>query len=116
MLPVSRTDRTRLARPHPILGVLKDQGRTQTWLAGKLELSPEHLNRVLHGRQRAMPALRTACARLLGVGEEELFHGRDSSAPPGREGDARAATAVRAGYARRAGLSTLQEAPSSKSA
>ena len=102
--------------PHPIVAVLREQGRSQTWLALKLGLSVWHTNRVLHGWKPASPAVRRACARLLGIGESELFHGRDSSAPPVREGDARAATAVRAGYPRPAGLSTLEEAPSTKSA
>jgi len=87
------------------------------WLAGKIGYSPEHVRGVAAGFHPASARFRAACASLFGMPERDLFdeHG-DSSAPPGREGDARAATAVRAGYPRPAGLSTLKEAPPAKTA
>jgi len=113
---VNGSNRIGSGGPHPIVAVLREQGRSQTWLALKLGLSVWHTNRVLHGWKPASPAVRRACARLLGVGESELFHGHDSHAPPVREADARDGAAVRGGYPRPAGLSTLREAPRTESA
>lgn len=86
------------------MAVLVDQGRTQTWLARRLGVNAEHLNRVLKGHVRAMPAFRAACARWLGMPESELFlaggdvdHGA-SGAPKRRV--SREGSAVREVYAR----------------
>lgn len=114
---MSRAERHGIARVHPIVGVLREQGRTQTWLARKIGRSHAYVNRTLNGLHPAIPSFRAACARVLGMSEEDLFHGRDSSAPPGREGDARrAGPAVRARYQVEVGLSTLEEAPRTRSA
>jgi hypothetical protein len=94
----NRTDR----RAHPIVAVLVDQGRTQSWLARRIGRSHEHTNRVLNGVHPATAEFRQACARALGVAEGVLFHGQadDSNAAPVREGElvGRSSTAVRALY------------------
>jgi hypothetical protein len=76
------------------VGVLREQGRTQTWLARKLGRSHAYTNRVLNGLHPAIPTFRAACAALLGVPEHELFHAI-SSAPPHEEAEStRAGTAA----------------------
>jgi hypothetical protein len=106
-------DRSRAASRHPIVAVLREQGRTQTWLARKIGRSHAYTNRVLNGLHPAIPTFRAACAALLGVPEHELFHAI-SNAPT--EGDIRAGAAVREGYPRPVGLSILEEAPHTKTA
>lgn len=60
-------------RPHPIVLVLREQGRTQTWLARRIGRTPQHVNRVLHGLHPATADLRATCARALGMDEADLF-------------------------------------------
>ena len=60
-------------RSHPIVLVLREQGRAQTWLARRIGRTPEHLNRVLHGLLPATDDVRAACALALGMDETDLF-------------------------------------------
>lgn len=86
---------------HPIVDLLREEGRTQTWLARKIGRSAEHTNRVLKGVHPATGAFRAACALALGRDESELFHPADTSiAPPSEDGAVnRDGTAAGAVYA-----------------
>ena len=64
---------------HPIVRVLEDQGRRQTWLARRIGVNAEHLNRVIRGNRPASAHFRQACALALGVPQDLLFH----AIPPG---------------------------------
>ena len=110
------TARIGTARVHPIVGVLREQGRTQTWLARRIGRTHEYVNRTLNGRHPAVPAFRAACALALGMGEDELFHQGDASATPHAGATHREGTAVPAGYAPPTILSTHEEAPRSHTA
>lgn len=103
---VNRTERTRTGRPHPIVAVLRDQGRTQSWLARRIGRSHEHTNRVLNGLHPATDAFRLDCAALLGLPEEALFldHGAPSE-PISADSITRDGTAAGQTYA-------TEEAPS----
>lgn len=62
--------------PHPIWGVLREQGRYNlVWLAERTGFSHSHVKGVAAGIQRPGPRFRAACARVLGVDETDLFHG-----------------------------------------
>lgn len=101
MLTVNGTAWHGTDRVHPIVAVLRDQGRTQTWLARRIGRSHAYTNRVLNGLHPAVPAFRARCAALLGLDEATLFHPADtSSAAPASEDGAsvRAGTAVEAVY------------------
>jgi transcriptional regulator with XRE-family HTH domain len=82
--------------------VLREQGRSQTWLARRIGRSHAYVNRVLNGLHPAIPAFRAACAEKLGVPERDLFHdGGASSAPTSAQADGdidRAGSAVSAVY------------------
>lgn len=59
--------------PHPILSVMKAQGRRITWLAEVTNYRPEYLSRVFHKRVPATDTVRAKCARVLGLPEGVLF-------------------------------------------
>lgn len=96
MLTVNGTAWHGTDRVHPIVGVLRDQGRTQTWLARRIGRSHAYTNRVLNGLHPAVPAFRARCAALLGLDEATLFHPADTSSAPASEDGAvnRAGAAV----------------------
>jgi hypothetical protein len=56
-----------------VLLTLSEQGRTQVWLAKVVDLTPEHLNRVLQGKLPAARDFRGKVSRALGVPERLLF-------------------------------------------
>jgi hypothetical protein len=75
----------RSTRPtkHPILAVLKREGRWVSWLRQQLEERPDgrryhlsHLSLVLNGHRPATPELRRLCVEILGsrYPESDLFH------------------------------------------
>ena len=114
---VNGTVRNGTGRVHPIVGVLREQGRTQTWLARRIGRTHEYVNRTLNGRHPAVPAFRAACALALGMGEDELFDQGDASATPHAGANHRGGIAgVAAPYADPTPLSTPQEAPHSRTA
>jgi hypothetical protein len=105
-----------MARVHPIVGVLREQGRSQTWLARRIGRSHAYVNRTLNGLHPAVPGFRAACAEALAVGEDELFHD-GSHTPPRRKAESRRdGAAVRGLCAEGAVVSTPQEAPLERSA
>lgn len=59
---------------HPILRILAEQGRRQSWLAAKAGVSRQFAHAVLHGRERPTAAFRRVCAEALGLPESDLFH------------------------------------------
>ena len=74
-------------RRHPILDVLKREGRMVSWLRARLAERPEvrngrgqpfeeaHLSLILNGHRATTPELRRACVDILGsYRESELFH------------------------------------------
>jgi hypothetical protein len=65
---------------HPIAEVLREQGRLQTWLARKVDRTPEHVNRVIRGIHPATPEFRQACANALGLPASVLFRDPESVA------------------------------------
>jgi hypothetical protein len=107
---VSKALSRETAREHPIVGVLIEDGRTQTWLARRTGYSAEYLNRVLKGHLPALPAFRAKCALRLGMPESALFHGGDvdhgASGAPHGEANGRAGTAGTASYTTRAADTT----------
>ena len=106
-----------MERVHPIVGVLREQGRSQSWLAGKVGRDRFHLNRVFNGTHPAVPALRAACAAVLKMPEDELFHQGDASATPHAGANHRGGIdGVPAGYADGSLVSTHEEAPRSHTA
>lgn len=106
------TDVNGRARVHPIVGVLREQGRSQTWLAFKIGRSHAYVNRTLNGLHPAIPAFRAACAAVLGMDEDDLFHQGDASAGPRTGATRREGTAVVGALSTAApSLSTPQEAP-----
>lgn len=94
----TESNRTDERRPHPIVAVLRDQGRLQSWLARRIGRSHEHTNRVLNGLHPATADFRAACATALGLTEDELFHDTSGAgASVGSDGStSRAGVAVRA--------------------
>lgn len=66
---------------HPILDVLREQGRRQSWLADRIGHSHEYTNRVLNGAHPAPLAFREKCARVLELPVSDLFLPA-SDAPP----------------------------------
>jgi hypothetical protein len=62
--------------PHgdqPIISVLKDQGRSYTWLAQKLNVSYRRLYAVCRGITTPPPAFRDQLPAILGVPLSKLF-------------------------------------------
>lgn len=77
---VNRPERSRTE--HPIVAVLREQGRSQSWLARRIGRSHEHTNRVLNGVHPAVAEFRAACALALGMPESSLFHGSSDVSTP----------------------------------
>jgi hypothetical protein len=106
------------SKRHPVFRLVREDGRSLAWLARKIGYSHGHVRSVASGSWPAVARFRAACVALLGGSEHDLFdHGDGSSAAPPKEGEiVRAATATRPRYATAPVLSTLEEAPSTKSA
>lgn len=85
---------------HPILRVLKDQGRSTVWLARQVRRHPKYLSQVFNARVPAAPGLRAACARALGVPERDLFDQQTDSSSAPQEGELASAgtAALSSGY------------------
>lgn len=59
----------------PIVALLRQQGRRQTWLAQQIGYSQGYVYRVLQGVAEPAPVFRQRCSEVLGVPVDELFHG-----------------------------------------
>jgi hypothetical protein len=82
-----------MTRRDPLWGVLRDQGRYNlVWLARTTGYSHSHVKAMAAGSQPASPRFRAACARVLGMREQDLFHSGDSSSRPDGDAGSRADT------------------------
>src|SRR5262245_21327982 len=105
------------SRRHPVFALVRADGRTAAWLAREVGYSPGHLHNVAAGFWPASDVLRARVASRLGRDEAELFdQGGTSSAGTHDGSDDRAGTAGSGMYRTVAGLSTLEEAPHTRSA
>jgi transcriptional regulator with XRE-family HTH domain len=88
-MSVSRVTRPRLRYPrHPIWDLLRDEGRSQRWLARRAGYSASHVHNVAAGNNPASAVFRAKCAAVLGLPERELFHdGGASSASRSAQAD-----------------------------
>lgn len=59
--------------PERVERILKKQGRSITWLAGKAEVSVSYAWMMLRGERPLTPEFRAAAAEALGVPEDILF-------------------------------------------
>lgn len=97
------------AAAHPIWDiVMVEQGRQLKWLARETGYTPEHVRGVKAGFHGASARFRAECARVLGIDESVLFHGRPAS--PGRRASRSGASAARRPAAVERGTSTRSRA------
>jgi hypothetical protein len=64
---------------HPIRRVLRDQGRTQAWLARTIGFASPYVRAVVSGAFPASARFRAACAEALALPEGDLFVGHGAS-------------------------------------
>lgn len=56
-----------------VFDVLKEDGRSLTWLAQKVPINRNYLYQIKMGRRRPPPWLRKRCVEMFAMSEEELF-------------------------------------------
>jgi transcriptional regulator with XRE-family HTH domain len=62
---------------HPIWRILKEQGRSQKWLAKRIGRSHSHVRHCSIGQRNPGQEFRQRCADVLGIPVDMLFVGRE---------------------------------------
>lgn len=75
---IVRTVQNRTER-HPLFRIVRgEQGRSLVWLARQTGFSYPYVRAVSAGQEKGSPRFRAACAAVLGLPEERLFHAATS--------------------------------------